>query len=78
MYAKERTSTIKVLPDKPMPMDKLMKMIEKGEKDSRECWADGKSRISGAVYISDDAHWNFINDVLAKFIQTNPLHLREF
>lgn len=53
-----------------------MKHIEVGEKDSRVCWADKK--ISGAVYIDDKKHWDFLNDVMNRFVQTNPLHMDEY
>ena len=53
-----------------------MKRVEVGAIDSRECYA--KSRISGCVYIADDKHWDFVNDVMKRFVVTNALHMDEF
>ena len=53
-----------------------MKRVEVGAKDSRECYA--KSRISGCVYIADDKHWDFVNDVMKRFVVTNALHMDEY
>jgi hypothetical protein len=39
------------MPENGMPMDQMMKIMNKGEKDSRHCWDE--SKISGCVYIDD-------------------------
>lgn len=59
-----------------MPLEDIMKVIKKGGVDGRHCWKT--SVISGCVYIDDDAHWKFINEVMAPFIHTNALHMDEF
>ena len=53
-----------------------MKRVEVGSIESRECYA--KSRISGCVYIADDKHWDFVNDVMKRFVVTNALHMDEY
>ena len=34
--------------------------------------------MSGGVYVADKQHWDFVNDVMNKFVVTNPLHADEF
>ena len=34
--------------------------------------------MSGAVYVGDQDHWDFLNLVLGKYVQTNPLHADEY
>ena len=49
-----------------MPVDQLMKLMNKGEKESRHCWDDAK--ISGCVYIDVQKHWDFVNSIMNKFV----------
>lgn len=75
-YSEQRKDCVTHLPEKPMPVEDIMKVIKKSGEDSRHCWKD--SVISGCVYINDDDHWKFINDVMAPFVHTNALHMDEF
>jgi hypothetical protein len=59
-----------------MPHDQIMKRITMGEKQARHCYAE--DRISGAVYIGDDKHWDFVSDVMRRYVVTNPLHMDEY
>lgn len=40
--------------------------------------ADGKGRLSGAVYISDPGHWDFVASAMRPYLVSNPLHIEEF
>jgi hypothetical protein len=53
-----------------------MKRIQFGEKQARHSYIENK--MSGCVYIADDEHWDFVHDVMRRFIVTNPLHMDEF
>jgi len=53
-----------------------MKRIIDGEKSNRHCYAE--SRISGCVYIADDKHWDFVNEVMKRYVVTNALHMDEY
>lgn len=30
------------------------------------------------MYIDDEEHWDFVNDVMRMFVVSNPLHMEEF
>lgn len=75
-YKKQRTNTIKRIPEKPVPVAEIMKDIKKGAADARHCCYD--SVISGCVYINDQKHWDFINEVMSGFVHTNALHMDEY
>lgn len=75
-YAAERKVTRKVLSEKGMPIQELNKIITNGEKVCRESWLDRKP--SGSVYTDEVAHWDFINDVMTKYVQTNMLHMQDY
>lgn len=34
--------------------------------------------MTGTVYIKDEAHWNFVCDIMRTTIISNPLHIDEF
>ncbi len=53
-----------------------MKRINQGEVESKKCYVEKK--MSGGVYVADKQHWDFVNDVMNKFVVTNPLHADEF
>jgi len=53
-----------------------MAEVKRGEKESQVCWLDNKT--SGSVYTSDVKHWDFINEVMSRFVQTNALHMDEY
>lgn len=53
-----------------------MKRINHGEIESKHCYVDKK--MSGGVYVADQKHWTFVNEVMNKFVVTNPLHAEEF
>ena len=55
-YSAQRKGAIKVLPEKPLSHNEIMKRINEGEIQNRKCYIDG-GRISGAVYVADDKHW---------------------
>ena len=75
-YKNQRKDSIKVLPLKSTPLDVIMKRVLKGEKDSKHCYLE--SRISGAVYIGDQQHWDFVNDIMKRYVVTNALHADEY
>jgi len=54
-------------------LDKIHKLND----GCRKYWTDG-GNVSGAVYTSDETHWNFIAEVMRHCIVTNPLHIDEF
>lgn len=53
-----------------------MKRVTRGEVESKICYIDKK--MSGGVYVADKNHWDFVNDIMNKFVVTNPLHADEF
>ena len=57
-------------------MDQIMERVEQGERDSKVCY--DQDRISGCVYIADQGHWDFVNNVMGKYVVTNPLHSDEY
>lgn len=75
-YAKQRKNTHKKLPQKGIPVEQIMAEVKRGEKESQVCWLDNKT--SGSVYTSDVKHWDFINEVMSRFVQTNALHMDEY
>jgi sphinganine-1-phosphate aldolase len=76
-YTSIRPNTTKVLPLKGTDTITLLKSLQKGESLSKKFYKDG-AYMSGAVYIDDDEHWNFVSEVMRMFIVTNPLHIEEF
>lgn len=59
-----------------MALDQIMKRVTKGEIESRHTYTDAK--ISGCVYTPDQSHWDFVSDVMRRYIVTNPLHAEEY
>jgi sphinganine-1-phosphate aldolase len=51
--------------------------VKEYSQSSRRFYTD-KGNISGAVYISDQKHWDFIAEIQKETILTNPLHIDEF
>ena len=72
-----KATSIKELPMKPLSHDEILKRLNLGEKVNRKCYVDG-GLVSGGVYISDEKHWDFIGEVMRKYIVANPLHMDEF
>jgi sphinganine-1-phosphate aldolase len=72
-----KATSIKELPMKPLSQEEILKRLTLGEKSNRKCYVDG-GLVSGGVYISDEKHWDFIGEVMRKYIVTNPLHMDEF
>lgn len=76
-YTKARPNPTKVLPKKGADKDKIIQKLKGSEKYSRGFFVEG-GRVSGAVYIADDEHWDFIGEVQRMFAVSNPLHIEEF
>ena len=47
------------IPEKAMTEDQIMTRLKSAEAINRKSYKDG-AHMSGAVYIADDAHWDFI------------------
>ena len=75
---KDRCKTsIKEMPLKAWTDEQIMSRLRKNEIENRKCYTEG-GHVSGAVYIADQKHWDFIAKVQGMFIVTNPLHMDEF
>jgi len=61
------------LPDRGMPRNRILKMMEDLKKKEQGKWRGGF--VSGAVYHGDAAHVDFLNRVYAINSQSNPLHM---
>lgn len=58
-------------------MSDILVKVSDLNKDCRKHWTDG-GHVTGAVYTSDETHWDFIGEIMKKCIVTNPLHIDEF
>jgi sphinganine-1-phosphate aldolase len=77
-YSKLRKGkTHLTLPEQGQSQTKILDQLEVWSKGSRKFYTDGGA-ISGAVYTSDEGHWNFIAEVMRHTIVSNPLHIDEF
>ena len=56
-----------------MSQTKILDRIDKSIEDAIKY----KGNASGAVYTSDQQHFNFISEVMRKTINTNPLYTDE-
>jgi sphinganine-1-phosphate aldolase len=54
-----------------------MKRVNHGDEKSSVFYTD-TGKLSGCLFLADDKHWNFVADVMRKYIVTNPLHMDEF
>jgi hypothetical protein len=56
-----------------MKEETILKRMAEGSELSKTLYTNG-GKISGAVYIADEDHWDFISDVMRLHITSNPLH----
>lgn len=70
---KTRKNIVYQMPDRPMKEETILKRMEEGSELSKTLYTNG-GNISGAVYIADEDHWDFISDVMRLHITSNPLH----
>ena len=54
----------------------LREAERRGEKDAT--WRPSGSRMSGAVYVHDEKHFEMLSSVYARFAHSNPLHADAF
>ena len=54
----------------------LREAERRGEKDAT--WRPSNSRMSGAVYVADAAHFRMLSAVYARYAHSNPLHADAF
>jgi len=77
-YRKLRAGkTFLKLPDVGLSQTAILDKVRNYAEGCRKFYTDG-GNVSGAVYCSDDAHWNFISEVMRHSIVSNPLHIDEF
>lgn len=60
-----------------MKDDTILTRMIKGGQEGKSFYTEG-SHMSGAVYISDETHWDMIAEVMRLNITSNPLHMNEF
>ena len=65
------------LPVQALKESDILARISKSAKVSETYYKD-QSNVTGAVYIKDESHWNFISDVMRTTIVSNPLHIDKF
>lgn len=65
------------LPQTPMKEDTILTKMEQGSLAAKTHYTGG-AKISGAVYTSNEEHWEFINNCMKLHIESNPLHITEF
>jgi len=77
-YSRLRRGNVKLmLPEEPMTKQDVMAKITEFCAGSRKHYTDG-GNVSGALYCSDDSHWEFIAEIMKKSIVSNPLFIDEF
>jgi sphinganine-1-phosphate aldolase len=74
---KRRSTALRRLPQDATPESEILARITREAKVSEGRYAGG-GNVTGAVYIKDESHWNFISDVMRLSIVSNPLHIDEF
>ena len=73
---KERKNELYELPQTGMKDETILKrMREQGEESNKLV---KKGQMSGAVYISDEKHWELICEAMRLNIYANPIHLDDF
>jgi sphinganine-1-phosphate aldolase len=65
------------LPDKPWKEETILNRMTTGADAAKQYYTNG-GRISGAVYMAQDSHWDFIGQVMRLNIESNPLHMVQF
>lgn len=56
-----------------MTEEQIVARMKDGVAHNNKCYKDG-AFMSGAIYLSDDRHWEFIAKIQGMFMVTNPLH----
>ena len=69
-------NAIAKLPEVGLPEAEIKKRVELGELQTKK--VHQKMHCSGTVYCGDDKHWDFVSDVMRRFVTSNPLHMDEF
>ncbi|MCA9704598.1 MAG: aminotransferase class V-fold PLP-dependent enzyme [Myxococcales bacterium] len=69
---RDRVPAHRRLPDQGRPREALLAQIDALQAQEADRWRDGF--VSGAVYHGDAAHIEFLDQVLARCSQANPLH----
>ena len=72
-----RPTSLNRLPEEGWKADRILERIQAKANVSAKRYKDG-GNLTGAVYTKDDAHWDFICDVMRASIVSNPLHIDEF
>ena len=55
----------------------ILDRVKKYGEGCKKFYSD-KGNISGAVYNNEEAHWNFLSEVMRHSLISNPLHIDEF
>jgi len=76
-HTKRLPTAMRKLPTQALKESDILARISKSAKVSETYYKD-QGNVTGAVYIKDDSHWNFISDVMRTTIVSNPLHIDEF
>jgi hypothetical protein len=57
---------VKEIPKDPWSEKQIQDRVKDGAEFCRKQYQDG-GHLSGAVYMGDDKHWNFVSDVMAMY-----------
>jgi len=75
--AARRPTSVNRLPEEGWKTDRILERIQSKANVSAKRYSDG-GNLTGTVYTKDDAHWDFVCDVIRTSIVSNPLHIDEF
>lgn len=73
----KRKNQVYKLPDKAWKEETILNRMTTGSDAAKQYYTNG-GRISGAVYMAQDSHWDFISQVMRLNIESNPLHMVQF
>lgn len=71
-FEKELTEPRTTLPRTGIPRQELTQLLSKRKELDTKHWIDGK--ITGAIYHGEQAHYDFLGEIYAKWAFSNPLH----
>ena len=72
-----KDTSIACLPENGISEKEILDKVELFTSRSKKYYTNG-GYTSGSVYTKDEAHWEFLADVMKKCIISNPLHIQEF
>jgi hypothetical protein len=77
-YRVQRSKDVRLtLPSEGLKEKEILDKITAWAGESKKYYTNG-GNITGAVYVNDENHWDFIVDAMRQAIVSNPLHVDEF